>query len=106
MPSLVSQAKALAKSARGKGKGGMAETVQREVKKAAVGAAVGVAFGLALRTLRRQMGFSQEEAAKACFVSRRSVNGWERGRAPKLATQSGIIALLGAAKAIDKVQGR
>jgi len=106
MPSLASKAKALAKSARGKAQGGVAETVQREVKKAAVAAGKGTLWGLSFRALRRQLGLTQDQAARACVVSRRSVVGWERGRAPKEATAVGLITLLGAAKAIDKVQGK
>jgi len=84
------------------------DAVKKEAKKAVIGAAVGVAFGLTLRTTRKAMGFTQQQVADATFTSRRAVNGWEAkgARAPKWATQLGIMAMLAGKKGVDKARGR
>ena len=47
-----------------------------------------------IRTLRLRLTLSTQQLADACNVSRRTVEGWEQGRAPDAAPLNVMAALL------------
>lgn len=51
-----------------------------------------------IKRLRAKLGFSTQQLADACGVSRRTVEGWEQGRPPDAAPLNVMTRLLRARK--------
>jgi DNA-binding transcriptional regulator YiaG len=50
--------------------------------------------GPGIKALRARLGWSTQQLADACGVSRRTVEGWEQGRAPAVAALYALRELL------------